>query len=45
MKIINYNLNEMDNLMYPWKPLERGGGGFCKYRALHGVFLVFMFIA
>ena len=24
MNIVNINLNEMDNLMYPWQPLERG---------------------
>ena len=24
MKIVHLNLYEMDNLMYPWKPLERG---------------------
>ena len=23
-KIVNFNFNEMDNLMYPWQPLERG---------------------
>ena len=25
IKIVNFNLNEMDNLMYPWQPLEKGG--------------------
>uniref|UniRef100_A0A8C4WYQ2 Uncharacterized protein n=1 Tax=Eptatretus burgeri TaxID=7764 RepID=A0A8C4WYQ2_EPTBU len=23
MKIVNFNFNEMDNLMYPWELLER----------------------
>jgi len=24
MKIVNFNLHEMENLMYPWQPLEGG---------------------
>ena len=24
IKIVNFNLNEMGNFMYPWQPLERG---------------------
>ena len=25
IQIVNFNLNEIDNLMYPWQPLEKGG--------------------